>query len=1293
MANTSESMYTRALHLKTWANEHASRTQLPLFVRRLIRGVVPRGAIVNFPAMEQVQRPGFDGIVEVASPHQFVPAGQSIWEMGVDRDQKGKAERDFQKRTDETSREVQLSTTFIFVTPREWQKKDDWAEEKRVSSNNDWADVKVFDCNDLEHWIDLCPAVDVWFSMETGRRPAGVLDLSYHWEGLCRISEPTLNQEVFLSSRGTAADELLRWFAQEPNSLLLSSSSADESIDFLAALVSSKRENAELERLFVIDSLEAWRQLSLNREPLILVAKCSLVLDSSDVSQAVRNGHHVLIVGKKSAGQFGRELKLPRQEAHLLANMLRECGFDDAHARRYARGCCGSSTILKRLVTQHADSNFPEWSQAEYRTALAPLALIGGWVHREPREQQPTDPFPSNAPIDLGCLNDFMNISRDDLEKAASRWSDCDQPLFIRFGDNVLLSSREDSWYLLGAAITPQILEKFEDLAILVLEENDPALELDANNRWFANIYGKVHSLSSEMRRGIVETLALMAVYPTCGEPALATDFRGCVRRVLERVLPSHASWQRWATFGEQLKLIAEADPDLLLSRIEDDLASNDAQISRLCSESDGGFLGGGFYHSGLLWALEVMAWSHDYLPRVAKVLGRLIEIEQHLASNLGDRPSETFRNIFLWWLPHTNATISQRISALDQLVAELPESGWRALVLLLPTIHGFTMTTAQPRWQAWALGWNRDSASQEAYLYSNALAECILNHAGHDPCKWSQILDGMISSPGVVTQSITRLRDIAAGSPAEAGQAALWTALNDFIVRHEAHAEAEWSASAATLQELAEIREQLTPSDPVVLNQWLFSNHPELPYIDTSEGWDEYYAELARRRSAAMCDILNQLGYVGVERLLQAGADGYSVGWVLGRERLLCAEEISLPELIDGEDIERLHLAESFIGGSFETFGFGAMQPLLDTLSVDQCGFALAAVRQDQTTWNWIDQHCTHDVQSAFWGRVNRVWNCENEHELNYVVERLLGVRRAYTAINTVYMSSLSNVPLEVNLVQLTLTAGLSTETNAEALLQGHQFPIQHLIEFLQTQSEDLEEVLLQIEWGYLGLLDGHYSRVGPATLYRTIQNNPDWFVALLETVYRADGDDSERRELSPLESQRCQQAHALLTSFSNLPGADDDGVIDANFLSDWVDRVRKLAEERDRLGVADSHLGQLLAEGGGPIPIFSEGENQPSLFDWPPSEVCEVVERIGSDSLVRGFSIGIQNSGGVTRRDPFEGGTLERERANRCRALAEHHNGTFPRVAAVLRDIAECYEARAVEVDQEAERLRLER
>src|SRR5262249_46153644 len=113
--------WTRAIHLIHWADTQEARSTLPRLIRRLVRSTVPSLTVLNFPADEQVQSPGFDGDVETIQGNEFVPAGASRWEMGVDKSPKGKADEDFEKRTAKVTSEEQRRLAFVFVTPRVWQ--------------------------------------------------------------------------------------------------------------------------------------------------------------------------------------------------------------------------------------------------------------------------------------------------------------------------------------------------------------------------------------------------------------------------------------------------------------------------------------------------------------------------------------------------------------------------------------------------------------------------------------------------------------------------------------------------------------------------------------------------------------------------------------------------------------------------------------------------------------------------------------------------------------------------------------------------------------------------------------------------------------------------------------------------------------------------------------------------------------------------------------------------------------------------------------------------------------------
>ena len=152
------------------------------------------------------------------------------------------------------------------------------------------------------------------------------------------------------------------------------------------------------------------------------------------------------------------------------------------------------------------------------------------------------------------------------------------------------------------------------------------------------------------------------------------------------------------------------------------------------------------------------------------------------------------------------------------------------------------------------------------------------------------------------------------------------------------------------------------------------------------------------------------------------------------------------------------------------------------------------------------------------------------------------------------------------------------------------------------------------------------------------------------------------------------------MLGAWRKIPGMQEDGTIDGAKLREWIDAARALAEECDRLEVADIHIGQLLAK---------YPEDSPS---WPARTIFQVIEDINTEKLKMGYSIGMRNKQGVTVRGAFDGGSIERERAEYFAQLALEVMCDYPNVSEIFSELQGYYERCARERDEEAVRAKLD-
>jgi addiction module HigA family antidote len=208
-----------ATDLAGWADRLESQSQLPRVVRGLVLATVERAGRVAFAAGEGVQLGGWDGIVDVPRGNAFVPDGPSAWELGVGRQVKRKADSDYAKRTKDPLGLDPSETTYVFVTPRRWSKKQEWAAEKQAEGV--WREVRAYDADDIEAWLEFAPGVHVWLSTLIGKHPEGADSLRGFWERWAGVTGVPMSAELVISGRSEEAGRVLEWLRGGPSSLAL----------------------------------------------------------------------------------------------------------------------------------------------------------------------------------------------------------------------------------------------------------------------------------------------------------------------------------------------------------------------------------------------------------------------------------------------------------------------------------------------------------------------------------------------------------------------------------------------------------------------------------------------------------------------------------------------------------------------------------------------------------------------------------------------------------------------------------------------------------------------------------------------------------------------------------------------------------------------------------------------------------------------------------------------------------------------------------------------------------------
>ena len=239
-------------------------------------------------------------------------------------------------------------------------------------------------------------------------------------------------------------------------------------------------------------------------------------------------------------------------------------------------------------------------------------------------------------------------------------------PHLLQFDDSPVWSaghhrgvvSKIDALFAINKYIAEDDLTEFFMLAEYVLSEADPALELPEDQRWAPGLYGKLRDHSAALREGICETLVILSVHGNhLFRDRLGIDVEAHVSQLIHRLL-TPLTLDKLLSHDNDLPRYAEAAPDEFLKLLEVDLQKSQPVVFGLLKPVNSGpFVG--CPRTGLLWALECLAWQH--LGRVSLILARLSSIV--IDDNWGNKPIVSLKALYWSWKPQTAATLEQRIN------------------------------------------------------------------------------------------------------------------------------------------------------------------------------------------------------------------------------------------------------------------------------------------------------------------------------------------------------------------------------------------------------------------------------------------------------------------------------------------------------------------------------------------------------------------------------------------------------------------------------------------------------
>jgi hypothetical protein len=1228
-------------------------------VRRLILETGKNVTALDFPAGEGVAAGGWDGVARAADDATYVPHGLSLWELSVNTGANAKAEDDYTKRPDTPDASPTADAIYCQLILRPWTDRSTFARNK--SAEGRWNEVRAYGVDDVEAWLESAPITHAWISEQLGLEPYGMRTIDAWWDAWAAATTPALTVDTVLAGRAGTAAAFRTTLEGAPQITTVLADSRDEAMAFVAAVALAVDNNGHgelLARTAFVDDVGTWRVLADQARPLILVARTPEVIAEARSAP----NHHVIV--PLSTGRRA-DVVIPPLDVDEVVSILRGLGLEDRNADDAGRLARRSLLALRRHLANKPELHIPSWAQPPVERMLRGILLGSQW---------------SESEGDQSIMANLTGLAVDGLGDRFAALASEEDPVIDVVSRTWALISAYDAWLLLQEHLRAEDLHRFHAAIKEVLLEVDPLAGLDETGRLKAQFEGKLRRYSGDLRQGLATSLALLGVHGEDLDLAGGADGAGWAAAIVRDLLAAanaDSDGELWAAMAGSLPLLAEASPDEFLAAVRTGTQGDEPVLKLIFRDkTDSGLVGSHSPHSGLLWAMETLAWSPDHFGAAIDLLARLDEVDP--GGRLSNRPFGSLRSIFCPWHPDNSSSWDGRLAATEGLRSRHPDTAWRLMLRLLPDFQGIHDPTHEPRYRDWKSavqgGWSADSAA-----FTERVAEALRADAGDDVARWVELIEqGLFLSPHGRTATRDALTSFLDGAELDAeARAVLWKALRDLIARHREFSDADWALPEEDLAAFDAIAERVKPNDAISAADWLFASHtPDLGTGETRRGnWQAYNDALTQERCSAIAAVESTEGFDAVVDLARRSAVPHAVGQALAQLSEGKYDNQAWP-LLGLSEAPGIDFAAGYFWRRFTQDGWELLSKLLqihaDAAPVERAR-ALLATGDFPEAWE-VAAQTGEDVAQAFW----EMWPThglppDSPHHLD-AAQRLLDAGRCAAALDflAMHLHGSEEDPQFAHFIVTALDTLLALERPDPEMTTLEQYDVHQLFGYLERHRAVVGmDVVARLEWAYLPALG--FEPDTPA-LHATLADDPNFFVEIMKVIYRAEGEEPAEEPDNRREAL-ATNGYRLVRSWREVPGLKD-GVVDDQELQGWVTGVLDSLRESGRGAAGESEVGHMLAS----APPDPDGR-------WPSLAVRDLLERLQSDITDEALRVEIYNRRGTTMRGAFDGGDQERALAAKYRGEATELADQWPRTAAVLRALAKGYEEDARRYDDEAE------
>ena len=1216
-----------------------------------------------------------------------------MWELTTQQGSThAKAVEDYTKRVKDSTPDQRCEIAYVSAACAPWTKAQ--AFESQYSDEGDFSRVSALNVDNLEDWLSCAIATTVWMHEQIGKPTVGISLLARWWENWLAATTTPLDERFVLAGREKTATDLRDRCEQGPGVVTIGGQiHRDEIIAFVAAaLVTADAEGMGVGHVLFVDDHDTAQRLfaqdALSIPPGQQTAGpvLTMVVPSADYARHLPAGSpHRMIV--PTPGKY-RKPKSSLDSRRLFSDR-QPSNFEDRRSFEYSmRRICtrwdGSGMSLMALRRHLSQSNLPctlpDWAKETPDRTIRRSLLLSAWNAAREGDREIVARFTCQSRTRM-WLRQLRKLDAGDSPMAPT-------------GELWHAVSPADTWMLLRDQLSPSDLQEFAEIAVEVLTASDPLREMSREEALRAQIEGIKAKFSSQLKHGIATTLALAGSKPPTphGETTPDSNFAERTTRLLLKSAMEDPTASTWIAVTDTLPLLAESAPEAVLESLRTCIAEQHAFSEAMFTDHDDHFFdsSGLSPHLRILNALEVIAWSPDHLLAATDVLARLASIDP--GGRYSNRPDATLASVMCPWMPYTSADAEVRLKAVQMLRQSHSSVAWPLMLSMLPRHHSVQTPGALPQYRDWRPS-QRDVtlservAPDERTQTTTEIAAMLIDDVGGDPERWTDLIGRVSDLPEDARRSAgAALVDLASAGSNEAFRSTVWPALRDFVAEHHQFHDAKWALPAADLLPFEQAMDGLRPAEPSISYGELFSDSVwHIDGVGAADGYEEFQEALQPKQTEAVDAVFAGGRFKALFEFAAAVDNPRQVGRALARCRPGLDEQVLTA--MDSAHEAVTQVALGYFGQRFASLGWQGLEQLLreHELSPQVAADVLRAPPPVARAWTRVEAHGA-EVAAEYWSRVSYydLGIPDGLDQLLEVYRRLLAVDRHELArwLLTLRAKEYASHPEFAEEAAALLEHWLEHPGGEIKQNAMTRWRLASLFKVLDNHRDHLGTArVAALEWQYLPLLQNDPEFSSP-NLYREMLQDLDLFVQLVEIAFMpASAALDERPTLTTAQQQMTLSAWEVLrnwpaSQFS--PGVDEEGKLDEASLDKWVAGAQERFQEVDRADIGDEMIGTALSTS----PADSSG-------DWPSEAVRNLLERLQSDDVERGFCITLRNQRGVTTRSPTDGGNQERQLADSYKEQSRRYQ-QWPRTAALFSQLAKHYGHEASIHDRQAETFR---